>query len=113
MNRDLALWIGLLAGPFVWLCSFEANFALVPWTCIWQGKLALYLVSLVAFVLSGGAALVSWNIWSRLGREPDPEGGDTLSRSRAMAFGGVVISGFSCIIILAQAIVEFLLGACQ
>jgi hypothetical protein len=113
MNRDLALWIGLLAGPFVWLCSFEANFALAPWTCIWQEKLTLYLVSLAAFVISGAAGVLAWRQWSELGREADPHGGDTLSRSRVMAFGGVILSGFSCLIIVAQAIVESILGACQ
>ncbi len=113
MNRDLALWIGLLAGPVAWLVSFEANFALVPWTCIWQGKLTLYLVSLAAFVVAAGAGVLAWNQWSELGREADPRGGDTLSRSRIMAFGGVVLSSLSCLIIVAQAIAESILGACQ
>ena len=113
MNRDLALWIGLLAGPLVWLISFEANFALVPWTCIWQGKLTLYLVSLAAFVISAAAGLLAWRLWSEFGRDADPHGGDTLSRSRIMAFGGVMLSSLSCLIIVAQAIAESILGACQ
>jgi len=113
MNRDLALWIGLLAGPIAWLSSFEANFALVPWTCIWQGKLTLYLVSLAAFLIAGAAGLLAWRQWSELGREADPHGGDTLSRSRSMAFGGVILSSLSCLIIVAQAVVESILVACQ
>ncbi len=113
MNRDFALWVGILGGPIVWLISFEANFALVPWTCIWQGKLTLYIVHVLAFLASGGAALLAWNQWSNLGRDADPQGGDTLSRSRIMAFSGVILSGFSCLIIIAQAIPELVLGACQ
>jgi hypothetical protein len=112
-QRDRALWTGLLAGPIVWLISFEANFALVPWACIWQGKLALYLVSLAAFVLSAAAGSLAWRQWTELGREADPRGGDPLSRSRIMAFGGIILSALACLIIVAQAIAEFVLGACQ
>ena len=113
MSRDLALWTGILLGPIVWLMSFEANFALVPWACIWQAKLTLYLVSLLALILSGAAGLLAWRQWTELGREADPRGGDTLSRSRIMAFGGVILSTLSCLIIIAQAIPELILEACQ
>lgn len=113
MNRDLALWIGILAGPIIWLSSFQANFALVPWACVWQGKLALYAVSILAFLASGAAGLLAWREWTQLGREVDPQGSDTLSRSRIMAFGGVALSSLCCLIILAQSITEVVLGACQ
>lgn len=113
MNRDLALWTGILAGPIVWLVSFEALFALNPWACIFQTKLALYIVSIVAFVLSLAAGLLAWRQWNQLGREADPRGGDTLSRSRIMAFGGVLVSSFCCLIIVAQAIPELVLESCQ
>jgi hypothetical protein len=113
MSRDLTLWTGVLAGPFVWLASFETLFALNPWACTFQTKLALYIVSIVAFLLSLAACLLAWREWNALGREADPHGGDTLSRSRIMAFGGIVLSGFACVLILAQAIPELVLGACQ
>ena len=113
MNRDLALWIGILAGPVIWLASFEALFALNPWACTFQTKLALYIVSVVAFALSLASGLLAWRVWSRVGREADPKGGDTLSRSRIMGFSGVIVSAFTCLIILAQAIPELVLGACQ
>jgi len=113
MNRDLALWTGILAGPIVWLISFETLFALNPWACTFQTKLALYLVSIVAFVLSLASGLLAWREWSTLGREADPKGGDILSRSRAMAFAGILVSTLTCLIILAQSIPELVLGACQ
>src|SRR5207302_7538129 len=52
MSRNAALWTGVLAGPIIWLLSFEANFALAPWACIFQAKLALYIVSILALVLA-------------------------------------------------------------
>ncbi len=113
MNRDLALWMGVLGGPFVWLASFLTLYALNPWACIFQTKLALYLVSIIAFAISLAFALMAWREWNALGKETDPRGGDTLSRSRTMAFAGVLTSGFTCVIIIAQAIPELVLGACQ
>lgn len=113
MSRDLALWTGLLAGPTVWLMSFEALFALNPWACIFQTKLALYAVSLGAFVISGAAGLVAWNQWKILGSQLSAETGGALARSRMMAFGGIILSVFSCLIIVAQAIPELVLESCQ
>ena len=113
MNRNLALWIGVLGGPIIWLASFQTNFALVPWACIFQAKLTMYVVSLVALLLTAGTGLLAWRQWTELGREADPRGGDTLSRSRIMAFGGVILSGLCCLIIIAQAIPELVLEACQ
>ena len=113
MNRDLALWTGLLAGPIVWLISFQTLFALNPWTCIWTNKLTMYIVTIAALSISLAAALLAWRSWNQLGREVDPRGGDMLSRSRSMAFGGIMISSFSCLLIIAQSIPELILGACQ
>jgi hypothetical protein len=113
MSRDLVLWTGVFGGPFVWLLSFEARFALNSWACTFQTKMALYIVSVVAFLLSLACCLIAWREWTVLGRESDPRGGDKLSRSRIMAFGGVVLSGLACLIIVAQAIPEVVLGACQ
>ena len=113
MNRDQALWIGILAGPLVWLMSFLANFALVPWACIWQAKLALYFVSVLALAACAAAGLLAWREWTELGREADPKGPDALARSRIMAFSGVMLSSLCCLIVVAQAIPELILGACQ
>jgi hypothetical protein len=41
------------------------------------------------------------------------DSGDTLARSRVMAFAGVILSTFCCLIIVAQAIPELVLEACQ
>ena len=113
MSRDFALWTGILAGPTVWLISFEANFALVPWACLFQAKLALYLVSLVAFGISAGSGLLAWREWKALGREIPGDGGDAVSRGRIMAVGGVLLSTMFCLVIVAQAIPELILEACQ
>ncbi len=113
MKRDLALWTGLLAGPVIWLLSFEANFALAPWACEFQAKLALYVVSIIALILAASSYLLAWRQWKELGKEWPGEAGGTLARSRVMAGGGVLTSALFFLVILAQSIPELILGACE
>lgn len=113
MTRDFALWTGILAGPIVWLVSFEATFALVPWACLFQAKLALYIVRILALALAAGSGVLAWRQWSDLGKQQPGEGAGALPRSRIMALGGVLLSSLFFIIILAQAIPELVLRACE
>jgi hypothetical protein len=113
MKRDLALWIGILAGPIVWLLSLEANFALVPWACVFQAKLALHIVSIVALILAASAGVLAWRQWKNLGKEWPGSGGGALPRSRVMAVGGVLMSAMFFLVILAQAMPTVLLSACE
>jgi hypothetical protein len=113
MTRNFALWTAILAGPIVWLVSFEANFALAPWACLFQAKLALYIVSILALVLAGGSGMLAWRQWSELGREQPGEGAGALPRSRIMALGGLLLSSLFFLVILAQAIPEVILQACE
>jgi hypothetical protein len=113
MKRNVILWASILAGPLVWLISFQANFALVPWACIFQGKVALYLVSLLALAACAVSGLVAWREWRSLGRELNFDGSGALPRSRMMAFSGVVLSTGFFLVVLAQAIPEVILRECQ
>ena len=113
ISRDFALWIGILAGPIVWLCSFEANFALAPWACEFNTKIAVYIVTIVALMLAAGSGLLAWREWTALGRMWPAEAGGALGRGRIMAIGGVLLSGMFFLVILAQSIPELVLGACE
>jgi hypothetical protein len=113
MKRDLVLWTAVLAGPVVWLFSFEANYVLAPWACTFQAKLALYLVSLVALLLCAASGIMAWRQWTELGKEWPGNGGGVLPRARIMAIGGVLLSALFFLVVLAQAIPEVLLEACE
>ncbi len=93
--------------------SFEANFALAPWACLFQAKITLYIVSIVALLLAAASGLLAWRQWSALGRELPGDGGGGLPRLRIMAMGGVLLSAMFFLVILAQAIPEVVLGACE
>lgn len=112
-SHAFALWTGILIGPIAWLVSFEINFALAPWACVSQQKAALYVVSLVALIISAGGGILAWREWKQLGSEWPGQGGGAIPRSRIMALSGMVLSAMFCLVIIAQAIPELILGACE
>jgi hypothetical protein len=112
-KQNLLLWISVLGGPIVWLSSFEARFALVPWACTFNNKMALFGVAIAALILCAVCALIGWRQWKTLGEHvPSSEGG-AYWRSTFMAVGGIVLSVGSFMILIAQTIPEVMLGACQ
>jgi hypothetical protein len=113
MNRNFALWVGVLGGPIIWLCSFEARFALAPWACVFQNKWALHGVAIAALLLCAGCALLSFREWKALGESQPSADAGAVPRSNFMAILGIVISSGCGMIVIAQAIPEMVLGACQ
>jgi hypothetical protein len=113
MKRDLALWTGILAAPAVWLFSFEANFALAPWACDFKNKLALFLVTILALILVAGSGLLAWREWNAVGKEWPGGAGGALARERIMAGAGLLMSAMFFSVIVAQAIPNLILGACD
>ena len=113
MNRDVALWTGIFAGPVVWLLSFEANFALAPWACEFQNKLALFIVTVLALILVASAGLLAWREWKAVGKTWPGGAGGTLAREQIMAGSGILVSAMFFLVIVAQAIPNLILGACD
>ena len=113
MKRQAWLWLVILAAPVVWFASMCANFALAPWACSLQWKTALYAVSACALLITGIAGGAAWLEWRQLGREFPGETAGAAAVTRALASGGVLLSALFFLVILAQTIVELLLGACQ
>ena len=113
MKRDLTLWLMLFAGPVIWFVSFGANYALAPWACALRWKPALYTVSATALALTVVSGFVAWSQWQRLGREYPGEAAGTVPNFRALASGGVLLNAMFFLVILSQAIVEIILGACE
>ena len=113
MKRDRLLWAGLLIGPIVFLTSFLINFALAPWACTFRWQPWLFVVSATALSITAASGWMAWRQWGQLGRQiPDDDAG-VVPRARMMAFGGVLLSALCVLVIVAQAIVESILGACE
>ena len=113
MSRSVALWIGVLGGPFLWLCSFEARFALAPWACTFDNKWALHGVAIAALILCLVCALISYREWKLISRgELSPDAG-AIPRANFMAILGIFVSCGCAMIVVAQTIPEIVLGACM
>lgn len=113
MTRDSMLWLVILSGPVVWMLSFGAVFSLSGWTCSWGSKLALYLVSLAALLLTGSAAAAAFRQWKTVGKDWPGESGGSASRARAMAIAGIALNVMFFVVIIGQSIPQLLLVGCE
>ena len=112
MGRDIRLWIEILCGPIAWFISLCASFALAPWACALGWKPVLLVIPSIALLVTACSGLLAWNDWRLLGREFPGEAGGAVARSRAMASGGFLLSGFFVIVIGAQIVGPAILSAC-
>ena len=113
MKQDIALWTGLLAGPFIWLLSFGARWSLSGWVCAFQWKPALFAITAAALILVTVCGFLSWSQWQRVGREMPGEGGGVVARTRVLALMGVALNALSVLLIISQAIPDLMLGGCE
>ena len=113
MKRDAALWFGVLGPPFAWALVNTAKFMLAYYFCIYNWKLAAYLVSFIGVVVTVWAGWTAWSQWQESGRELAGEQGGQLGRTRAMAFSGLILSGGFLIVMVATTLPELLLQGCE
>jgi hypothetical protein len=114
--RTAALWTGLLAGPLVWLALLQVNYVLSYVSCETRQNWFLHAATGVAIVLVSAAGYVAW-------RYGPPEDREELSppvtrttaemRARWMATGGVALSLWFILVIVATEIPVLLLRPCQ
>jgi len=114
LNR--ALWITVLAGPAAWGAHLLAAYFLTETACVDHRQWLLHLVSLALLPIPLAGGVGAARLWRRLpagSTHSTGHGEDDLpSRSRFMALGGMVMSAFFALAILAQWIPAWLLGAC-
>lgn len=108
----LALWFGLLAGPAAWYLHLNVSYGLVRLICLHGNSWLLHLTTLAMVALAAAGAWVAWGNWRRIGEPEITTGPGTLGRTRFMALGGLMMSGFFLAIILLAWIPDFLLDPC-
>jgi hypothetical protein len=59
--RDLALWIGILGPPVLWLTQFEIVYAFVLPACVAHHKIVLVLISIAFGATIVGCGMVGWS----------------------------------------------------
>lgn len=109
----LSLWAGVLMGPVVWLALLEVNFVLVPWACAAGANWPMYVTTFSALASVAGGAALSFRDWRDAGREWPEESEGVIPRSRFLAAGGLLLNVFFLLAIVAHALPNLILGACQ
>jgi hypothetical protein len=112
------LWFGLLGGAAAWKGQLVVNYVLVPYACWHDLSILIHLASLAFLLLALAATWLAWRSWRETGGHPMGPGGydeqvsASVGRSRFMAVGGVIISGYFALVVLSQWIPNLLLSPC-
>jgi hypothetical protein len=107
------LWLLLIAGPAIVAAEQQANFVLVRQACSMQRNVALYVVTIVAMLLTIATAMIAVSIWRRTGAVWPTEESDLANRIRFISVLGLLSSGMSFLVILAQGIATVNFDPCQ
>jgi len=108
-----ALWLLIVMPLAILAMQFQINFALVRQACSAQRSVALYVVVVLALLLTIATALVGVSIWRRAGTTWPTEGADLGNRVRFIAVLGILTSAMSFLVILAQGIATVHFDPCQ
>ena len=114
-SRLLALWAGILTGPLAWGALLQTNYVLSYVACEQRHTWMLHLATAVALGLVMVAGVAAWRAAPPLEEEAhvslQPEG-TSLLRRRFMALGGLAMSAWFAIVILATEIPALVLQPC-
>ena len=108
-----ALWLLVVVGPALVAIEQQANFVLVRQACSMQRNVALYVVVVVAMLLTIVTAMIGVSIWRRAGTDWPTEDGDLANRVRFISVLGILSSAMSFLVIVAQGIATINFDPCQ
>lgn len=100
-RQDVLLWLGLLAGPIAFAIDEIVSYAVVSFTSSTEHgqHAALYLVTALSLLATLTAFFVAFALNRRV----------EAPRAKFMALGGVLMSAFFAVVIVAEAIPKILL----
>ena len=93
--------------------EMQLNFVLVRHACSAQRSVTLYAVIIVALALTVATAFIAFTIWIQAGKVWSTEAPDVATRTRFIAVLGILSSGMSFLVILAQGIATVQFDPCQ
>lgn len=108
-----ALWLLIVAAPIIVAIEMQTNYVLVRLACSAQRNVALYAVTIVAIVLTIAIGLIALALWRVEGITWPRESSELPDRVRFIAVLGMLSSGMSLLVIVAQGIATVLFNPCQ
>jgi hypothetical protein len=107
------IWTGLLVPPIAWAFQLQANYVLVSVTCQQGSRWPLYLVTLIALLITLAAGFGAWRALVRVNGSYSEDGGSPASVARFMSILGLMTSALFLLVIIAQAVPGFIFHGCQ
>jgi len=98
----LSLVLGWTLGPLVALWNQALIYQANIWACDRQQRWPIHLVPLLCLVVTIGIGVTAYRNWRSIGGGIEDEANDVATRERFLAIGGVVISTFCTLVIVAQ-----------
>jgi hypothetical protein len=112
-GHNLLLWVGVLAGPSLWLLQMEAVYALSMRACLGGGRIVLHLLELACLLLVAGSGWLSWRVWRSAGEGwPSGEDEGAAARARFLCVVGMMTAAMFSLVLIAQWIAIALLDPC-
>jgi hypothetical protein len=99
---SVALWIGILAGPIGWLLTLQAKYALVDTICRNRASWLMWAITIGGLMFCAIGAIAARRGWV-----------SDETRIRFMAIGGLGLSAMFAMAIIAMAVPDLFLGACE
>lgn len=99
---SVALWFGALGGPIGWLIDLQIRYAIVEYVCRNHASWIMWLVTLACLALAGIAALVAFS-----------HRASEVKRVRFMGLAGGSVSTLFALAIIAMAVPDLFLKACD
>lgn len=112
-REDWILWLVVLIPPVIWALRFLIVYPLVYVSCVTGTSLLINLISVAATVITTAAGVVAWRNWKRLTAGDRAFTAGPRSRPEAMAFSGVLFSGFFLSLILLEWSPVFFINPCE
>jgi lysylphosphatidylglycerol synthetase-like protein (DUF2156 family) len=109
---ELSLWTALLLPAFAWALQHEIVYALTPFRCYGGTRLPIYLVSIVALVLSVSAGGLAFRNWKKVSKVWPNEASDSTSHVAFMSVLGLMSSFIFSLVIVAAIIATVILHPC-
>jgi hypothetical protein len=108
--RLLALWTGVLAGPFAWAALLQTNYVMSYVACEYRHTWMLHLTTVLALAVTVAGGLSAWRAVPVDDGEAPPS--RAVARARDMAMAGLALSVWFALVILATEIPVLMLPPC-
>src|SRR5436190_12229220 len=106
------LWVGILGAPITWAVQFQTCYALVPWVCRHDWHSLLWIVPLIAVLLTAAGGFACAATWRRVGGGWPRSTDDIPERTRFLAVLGTFTSAIFAMLIIWQAIAGIYIHPC-